>query len=277
MNSSRFKKLFAVAFFVVLLFSFVCLRQETGKVPVLNYHMVEDGLPSRISVSTQDFEEQMAYLHRRGYTSITPDQLLRHIKSGAPLPDKPVVITFDDGYADNFTNAYPIMQKYGFTGTIFVISDFVENNPRYLTWKQIKELHDHGFVIGSHTLSHVPLTNLSEQEAVHQLVKSREGIEWRLNTPVRYFAYPTGAFNQNIEGIVARSGYSAAFTVDFGRVSAESDVYAFERIPIFKSRLSLLNFYLRMEATPVAGLIQDVKRKVVSALGLRRHDDDGMN
>ena len=274
MNKSLFKKLVAAVFCALLLLGFFSLQRETGKVPVLNYHMVEDGLASRISVSTQDFDEQMAYLHRRGYTSITPEQLLQHVKSGAPLPDKPVLITFDDGYADNFTNAYPIMQKYGFTGTIFVITDFVENNPRYLTWRQIKELHDHGFVIGSHTLSHVPLTSLSEQEAVHQLVKSREGVEWRLNTPVRYFAYPTGAFNQKTEGLVAQAGYAAAFTVDFGRVSAASDVYALERIPIFKSRLSLLNFYLRMEVTPVAGLIQDVKRKVVSALGLRRHDDE---
>ena len=274
MNKFSLKKFLAIVFVIAVFGVLVSCYRETAKVPVLNYHMVENGSSSRISVSTKDFEEQMDYLHRRGYISITPDQLMLHLKNGAPLPEKPVLITFDDGYADNFTNAYPIMQKNGFTGTIFVVTDFVERNPRYLTWQQIKELHSYGFVIGSHTLSHVPLTGMSQQEAAQQLVKSREGIEWRLNAPVRYFAYPTGAFNKEIETAVEQSGYLAAFTVNFGRVSAASDPYALERIPIFKSRFSLINFYLRMEATQVAGWIQRVKRGLVSSTGSRQHADN---
>jgi peptidoglycan/xylan/chitin deacetylase (PgdA/CDA1 family) len=245
---------------VLLLIAFAAFIHQERNIPVLNYHQVEDNVNNPLTLSNQEFEEQMAYLHRHGYNSITPDQLIMHLRTGAALPDKPVLITFDDGYRDNYMNAYPIMKKYGFTGTVFLITDLVGHNSWYLDWQQIRKMQQDGFIFGSHTLNHVSLTTLAPDEARRQLIKSREGIEWRLGTPVRYFAYPTGAYNKEIEELVKNSGYEAAFTVDFGRVSITSDGYALERIPIFKSRYTLYDFYFRLKFTFIAEKVKAVIR-----------------
>lgn len=250
--------LFIIFAFIVIASAVFSNQQDT--IPVLNYHLIEDNVRNPLALSNQDFEKQMAYLQEKGYSSITPDQLVAHLKAGAPLPDKPILITFDDGYRDNYVNAYPIMKKYGFTGTVFLITDVVGHDNWYLDWDQVREMHKGGFVFGSHTLSHVSLTAVTPDEAFHQLIRSKEGIEWRLDAPVKYFAYPTGTYSDEIQELVKKSGYEGAFTVDFGRVSLKSDVYALERIPIFKSRYTFYDFYLRLNCTVIVEQVKAVVR-----------------
>jgi peptidoglycan/xylan/chitin deacetylase (PgdA/CDA1 family) len=254
-----FKSIVGVFVTVIIIVLFVFINQGKN-IPVLNYHQVEDNVNNPLTLSKQEFAEQMAYLRRHGYNSITPDQLVKHIKNGVPLPDNPILITLDDGYRDNYTNAYPIMKKYGFTGTIFLITDVVGHNDWYLNWDQIREMQQGGFIFGSHTLNHVPLTTLTRDEARRQLVESKEAIEWRLHTPVTCFAYPTGAYNQEIEGLLRDSGYEAAFSVHFGRVGMKSEPYALERIPVFKSRYSFYDFYFRLNFTIVAEQLKSAIR-----------------
>lgn len=228
-------------------------------IPVLNYHEIEDHKNNPLALSIQDFDNQMAYLYSRGYTAITSDQLFDYLISGARLPAKPVLITFDDGYANNYTNAYPILKKYGFTASIFLISDVIGQNPWYMNWDQVREMQKQGFQFGSHTLSHVDLTQVSPEEAELQLVKSREGIEWRLDTQVKYFAYPGGAYNLHIKKLLEQANYRAAFSVKFGRVQKDSELLALERIPIFKSKWTFLDFYVRLNFTKAVGKLKAVK------------------
>ena len=115
---------------------FVRMASAPG-VPVLNYHQVEDKDGNPLTLWTDQFEAQMAYLAAEGYTTITIDEMMDAYEHGTPLPEKPVIITFDDGYADNYENAYPILKKYGFKATIFLIYDFTNTYPNYLTWDQI--------------------------------------------------------------------------------------------------------------------------------------------
>jgi peptidoglycan/xylan/chitin deacetylase (PgdA/CDA1 family) len=251
----------SLAICVVALAAVVFLMDRSHGVPVLNYHMVNDQTDNRLAVGTQEFAAQMDYLAKQGYTSITPDELLKYLQKGAPLPERAVLITFDDGYRDNYTNAFPIMQKYGFTATIFLITDYIDRDDWYMNWAEVQEMQQSGFVFGSHTLSHTPLTAVSVDEAEKQLRVSREVLEWRLAAPVTYIAYPTGAYNDAIKGMTERAGYHAAFTVDFGRVSQRDDAFALKRIPMFKSKMSLLNFYLRLELTPVANKLRSIKEK----------------
>ena len=233
---------------------------QSGDIPVLNYHRVADGDGNNpLTLSVPEFNEQMAYLNQHGYQSITPDDLLANLQDNAPLPDKPVLITFDDGYRDTYTNAYPILKKYGFTATVFLITDVVGHNDWYVNWQQVKEMHQAGFVIGSHTLRHVPLTTLSPAEALFQLQKSKEGIEWRLGVPVKYFAYPTGAYNAEVIELVKEAGYRAAFSVNFGRTGKTSNIYALERIPIFKARWSFVSFCFRLKLTPLAEITREMR------------------
>lgn len=233
--------------------------QNVADIPILNYHKI-DYLYHALSLSPQQFEEQMAYLHDQGFNTITPDQLMDHLNHGKPLPEKPILITFDDGYLDNYTNAYPIMKKYGFTGTIFVVTSFIGVDERFMNWGQVREMKKNGFVFGSHTVSHAALTKVTREQALEELTLSRKDMEKELGTKPRYFAYPTGAYNKQIEELVKQSGYKAAFTIRYGQAGVESNPYALERIPIFRGAQTFRSFFVRLNAAPILerfGLIRN--------------------
>ena len=219
-------------------------------VPVLNYHKV-DVLNHALSVSPQEFAKQMEYLYKNEYHTITPDQLMAYLKYGKQLPDKPIMITFDDGYLDNYTNAYPIMQKYGFTGTIFIVTNLVGHDPRFMNWDQVREMQQNGNVFGSHTVNHQSLTRLTNEQVMNELIQSRDEITQQLGKTPKYFAYPTGTYNPAIEKMVKTAGYKAAFTIEYGQVGADSDLYALERIPIFKGQKTFRSFFIRLNGAPI--------------------------
>ena len=219
-------------------------------VPILNYHKV-DTLNHALSVSSQEFEEQMEYLYKNQYTTITPDQLMSYLKHGKELPAKPIMITFDDGYLDNYTNAYPIMKKYGFTATIFIVTNQVGIDPNFMTWDQIREMQQNGIVFGSHTVHHKSLTSLKKEQIISELTQSRADIAEQLGSQPKYFAYPTGTYNSDIEEMVRLAGYKAAFTINYGQVGPDSDLYALERIPIFKGQKTFRSFFIRLNGAPL--------------------------
>lgn len=219
-------------------------------VPILNYHKV-DILNHALSVSPQEFDEQMEYLHKNGYHTITPDQLMAYLKYGKQLPDKPIMITLDDGYLDNYTNAYPIMKKYDFTATIFIITNLIGQDIRFMTWDQIREMQQYGIVFGSHTANHKSLTSLTKEQVATELSESRDEMVRQLGKAPKYFAYPTGTYNGEIEEMVRTAGYKAAFTIEYGQVGADSDLYLLQRIPIFKGQKTFRNFFIRLNGAPI--------------------------
>ena len=219
-------------------------------VPILNYHKV-DTLEHPLSLSPQEFEEQMEYLYKNGYHTITPDQLMAYLKNDKQLPEKPIMITFDDGYQDNYLNAYPIMKKYGFTATIFVVSNLVGHDVRFMNWDQVREMQQSGFVFGSHTVNHESLTSLTKEQVINELSESRLEIARQLGKPPKYFAYPTGTYTSEIEDMVRGAGYKAAFTIEYGLVGPDSNVYALERIPIFKGKKTFRSFFIRLNGAAI--------------------------
>jgi len=228
-------------------------------IPVLNYHKV-DNYYHALSIPPEEFEEQMAYLSQNGFTTITPDQLMAYLNYDKPLPEKPILITFDDGYLDNYTNAYPIMKKYGFTATIFLVTSKVGHEENFMTWDQVRAMQKDGFVFGSHTVSHAVLNKISHEQAMQELTDSRKELEQQLGVKTRYFAYPTGAYNLQSEEMVKQAGYRAAFTIRYGQAGAESNPYALERIPIFRGQHTFRSFFVRLNAAPVLerfGLIRN--------------------
>jgi peptidoglycan/xylan/chitin deacetylase (PgdA/CDA1 family) len=228
-------------------------------VPILNYHKVDDFYHS-LSIPPEEFEEQMKYLSENGFTTITPDQLMAYLNHDRELPENPILITFDDGYLDNFTNAYPIMKKYGFTATIFLVTNKVGHEGNFMTWDQVRTMQKDGFVFGSHTVSHAALTKVSREQGMMELTDSRKELEQQLGVKARYFAYPTGAYNRQIEDMVKQAGYKAAFTIRYGQAGTESNPYALERIPIFRGQHTFRSFFVRLNAAPVLerfGLIRN--------------------
>lgn len=225
-------------------------QKNDTKIVILNYHKIDD-VKIALSVAPADFDEQMSYLKAKGYHSITPDQLLDNLENGAPLPDKPLLITFDDGYLDNYTNAYPILKKYGFTATIFVVTDFLDREPQYITWAQARELTQAGFKIASHTMQHKSLVTLSDEEIKSELVGSAAALNYQLGKQSQYLAYPTGTYNLRIAAMLKEAGYRGAFTIKYGNVDKASNFFALERVPVFRTDNTFKSFYRRLQYIPI--------------------------
>lgn len=207
--------------------------ETTHQVPILMYHHVRvnpdpaDSIGARLSVDPEDFEAQMSFLARNGYRTISP----RDLDTLRPGQNRRVIITFDDGYADAYEEAYPILRRNGFTATIYVITDLVDCHG-HLTWEQIRELAADGMVIGSHTVGHPDLTAVSARELRKQLIDSRTRLELMLDKQVLDFAYPSGAFNSMVEAAVRHAGYKTAVTTRPGLCSPGQDRLALPRVRI---------------------------------------------
>lgn len=220
------------------------------KVLVLNYHKIDNRHHS-LAVRPVDFEAQLKYLSDHGYNSISPEELYAGLAGEGTLPENPVLITFDDGYRDNYTNAFPLLKKYNFKATIFVVTSFLGKKSGYLTWEQAREMEKEGISIQSHTVSHRPMTDLSDEELRTELVESKKKAEEELGHPVEFIAYPTGTYNLHIAEMVKEAGYKGAFTIKYGNVDEASNIYALERVPIFHTEHTNRDFLERIRYTPI--------------------------
>lgn len=225
---------------------------ENGtKVLILNYHKIDNTFIS-LAVRPDDFDTQMKYLSENGYHTISPDELYDSLAGTGELPDNPVMITFDDGYEDNYVNAYPILKKYGFKATIFVVTSFLDKNKKgYMSWDQAREMDANGISIQSHTVDHKSMTDLTDDQLRMELVDSKKKAEKELGHPVNYMAYPTGTYNLHIAQMVKEAGYKAAFTIKYGNVDKASNIYALERVPIFHTEQTNKDFMERIRYTPI--------------------------
>jgi peptidoglycan/xylan/chitin deacetylase (PgdA/CDA1 family) len=215
--------------------------------PILAYHHVREGaLPSdRETVSPQDFEKQMAYIHQHGYRVLRLEELAAMIEQNKPFPRHSVVLTFDDGYEDNYHFAYPILQKYGFPATIFMISDVVGTSG-FLTWDQTKEMLSRGITVGAHTRRHRYLPDLTPEEQSDEIEGSKRILGKALGQPIEFFAYPVGGFNETIQALVKRAGYRAACTTNRGRDKRNRNVWELNRISMRSNNTQSLVLWAKL-------------------------------
>lgn len=227
------KRLLLSIFFILMIFfvGFCIWIQDQYVVPILMYHRVSlaDEFPLG-TVSPKAFAKQMDFLKRHGYQVITVDDLVEGTKARKKFSHHTVVITFDDGYQDNYKNAFPILKKYHFPAAVFLISDYIGVNPNLLTWDQIKEMNQNGITFESHTRRHVYLPEVSEEKLKDEIRGSKHVIEEHLGKPVYYFAYPSGGFSEHIKSLVAMAGYKAAFSTNRGYDRYNIDLYELSRI-----------------------------------------------
>lgn len=246
---------------LLIVAGFIQIRTATG-IPVLNYHQVEpkDGNP--LTLWPEQFEAQMEYLAAEGYTTITIDEMMDALENGTSLPEKSVIITFDDGYADNYEYAYPILKKYGFKATIFLIYDFTNTYPNYLTWDQVAEMKTSGLIhFESHTMTHANLAELtSVDELRHEIADSHDLLSEKLGYDMHYIAYPGGRVNEEIERITSAAGYRGGFTVHYGLSTPAEGRYQMDRIPIFGANMhTLTRFKLRLAFAPLIAPLEDLR------------------
>lgn len=202
---------------------------SAASVPVLYYHSILYEAGNELRMPPEQFAEQMKYLADHGYHVITLDQLYNAFYGKSTLPDKPVVITFDDGYRDNFTNAFPVMQKYHFPGTVFMVSSYIGGDG-FLTADQLKQLQAAGWTIGGHTENHVNLGAASRSVIATELTHSRRTLENLLGRSLKYIAYPYGGYNADAVAMVQDDGYLMAFTTERGWTSAGLNRFLLPRV-----------------------------------------------
>jgi len=207
------------------------------KLPTLMYHHIEDLTLAKklrrsgLAVSPANFESQMNYLVTHGYQTPDATTLVNFFQSGAAIPAKSVLISFDDGYDDFYTTAFPILKKYNLKSILFMPTGLV-GNPGYLTWDQIQEMQSSGLVLfANHSWSHKPMNAKDSEVEMEITTADRELSERGLNNP-KIFAYPYGSVGQYAQKLLGRLGYSVAFTTHSGTVLCKQMALTLPRVRI---------------------------------------------
>ena len=255
---------FFIAILILLGFAVFAFYSKPSGIPVLNYHQINDVDENMLTVSTAEFETQMVWLEENGYKTITVSELLDALEGKGSLPERPVLITFDDGYIDNYQCAFPILKQHNMRACIFLISEYVSLYPNYLTWEQLAEMQLSGIEFGSHTVDHNVLTELSPNSVNHELADSKSLLEKRLGRRIDVLAYPCGFTNEYIKSRVNATGYRAAFTVNLGNVHPSDDPYALNRVPIFGALPhTMFRFEARMRCPCLAAWLENLQKDLI--------------
>lgn len=208
------------------------------KIPILYYHYVgnnpnpADLQRNALSISPDKFEEEMKYLKDNGYVTVTFDTLYAALKKQTKLPDKAIILTFDDGYIDFYYNAYNILRKYGFSAVLFIPTGLV-GKPAYLTWDMIREMHASGLIyFGAHSVHHYQLTSLSSEQAFYEIEESKKVLQDNLGVPINFMAYPYGSTNDNVINLVKKAGYVGAIGTWRSEIESEGTIFNMPRLRV---------------------------------------------
>lgn len=208
------------------------------RVPILMYHYIgnnpnpEDKVRDSISTSPDKFEEQMKYLKDNGFNTISLDTLYPALRGQITLPSKSMILTFDDGYADFYLNAYPILLKYGLHATVFIPTNLM-NQGYYLSWIQIREMASSGLItFGSHGMNHYHLISVSSQTAQTEITQSKKILQEILGVPINFMAYPFGAVNENIISLTKKAGYMGALGTWANMIQSEGTIFNMPRMRV---------------------------------------------
>ena len=214
------------------------IKYQKG-IAVLMYHSIGyNGVT--FTVKPEEFDQQMKYLADNYYSVISFEKLVNIVSQKTDIPEKTVVLTFDDGYRDFYEFAWPILKKYRFPATVFVSAGLVSQKLMtsekidlpILTWDQLKKLHNSGVDIQSHGLNHNKLDQLSEAEIEYEIVKSKKLLETKLHKKCYYFAYPKGRFNKQVVELLKQNGFKAARSLKGGLVNKKSNLFDLEKMSV---------------------------------------------
>ena len=217
--------------------------------PVLMYHSISENLFGKshpyyqINTTPEVFAQQMRWLRNHGYRTLDTTELLKGLENREDL-SKAVVITFDDGYRDFYSDALAVMKQCGFSATIYLATDRIQDKPfrfdgvEYLTWQEVRELQKEGIRFGSHTVTHPDMRSLGPEQIEYELCCSKETIEDKLGTAVESFAYPFAfpeqdkIFTHFLEDVLANCGFENGVCTILGRASLGQNKYFLPRIPV---------------------------------------------
>ncbi|MBD2578570.1 glycosyltransferase [Oscillatoria sp. FACHB-1406] len=234
----------------------------TEKLPVLMYHRVAptgSAATARWRVTPEVFEEQLRYLRDAGFYSVSWEAWQAAADARRALPGRAIAITFDDGYQDFFEYAWPLLKKYGFTATVFIVAERAGDSNRWdsaygedlplMGWSEIRQLREQGVIFGSHSATHQPLTALSVAEVVKEAARSRTIISRELGEAINTFAYPYGDFDPVVEHLIGACGYTFGLSCRSGACRFQDSLLAIPRIEVMGSD-SFQEFVAKIGAPP---------------------------
>lgn len=214
------------------------LKEGELLVPIFVYHFVgretleRNGQSlSRFNVTASEFEAQLALLQALGYHSVTISEIAAALEGQGTLPERPIALTFDDGWKEQYEIAFPILQKYGMRATFFVTTSLI-GNPRFMTWEQLAELRDAGMEIASHGRKHTSLVDADHKEAWREIARSKEKLETELGITVVSFAYPFGGYRRGLPALLERAGYRVAVGMGASPIQRPESRYYLRRTEI---------------------------------------------
>lgn len=233
---------------------FLFFRSYSNKAAILMYHSVGEN-DLFFNVQLKNFIKQMDYLKKNKFNVVNLDQLIEWIEKKQKIPKKTVVLTFDDGYQDNYFNVLPILKKYNFSATIFLavnligqkIGDSEKIVLDMLNWLQIKEMHQLGLIdFQPHSMNHPELSHLNLEEAKKEINRSKISIQEKLNKKCNFFAYPRGNFNEETVSILKELNFSVGLTINGGLVSKKNNLFKLPRQSI-NSKTSMEEFKTKLK------------------------------
>jgi peptidoglycan/xylan/chitin deacetylase (PgdA/CDA1 family) len=249
------------------------IKNMAQSFPILTFHAVDDR-PSVISFPPALFARGMALLHDKGYRTLSLTELSDSLRGQIPPPERSVVITFDDGYRSVYEHAFPVLQRYGMTGTVFLATGNGKTRRlpsmegrSMLSWHEIKDMHRNGITFGGHTLTHPDLTHLRSGLLENEVVGGKQIIEEALGTPVQTFAYPFGLYNDCCRALVSRH-FVCACSDQLGLVHANTDIYAMERVDAYYLRTEKLLRLISSALLPLYVKARSVPRRIRRAVRL---------
>ena len=243
-------------------------KADKNGLTILTYHSISNEIEPDETVTPEEFERHLQYIEEN-YKVISLEEAIEYLQTDIEKVSGSIVITFDDGYSDNYYNAYPLLKKHNFPATIFLITGFIKNNvSKYLSPSQIHEMKNNNISFGAHTISHRILASLTNEEVVREIRGSKDMLELQLEQRINFFAYPVGTrvdFNDEIVEIVKACKYSCACSNMYGMNGKNADIFALKRIGIettdnffiFKKKL---NGTLNIMSFKDTGFFQRLKR-----------------
>ncbi|MCW4644234.1 polysaccharide deacetylase family protein [Bacillus safensis] len=204
-------------------------QKEPVELPILMYHSISSGNSLRVPKS--EFASHMKWLKENDYVTLSPEEVYRVFTTNSMPSKKSVLITFDDGYTDNYTKAFPILKQYGMKATIFMIEQSI-GRPNHLTDEQMDEMMAHGISIESHTIHHLELNRLSKQQQEEELKGSKTFFDQQFSQRTRMVSYPVGRYNEETLKLAKEAGYQMAVTTEPGHAKKEQGMMSLHRVRI---------------------------------------------
>ena len=236
-------------------------------IPVLEYHSITYEKGNPICIPIKKFKEQMKYLKDNGYYTLSLTNLYGYLMNNTPIPKKSVVLTFDDGYENNYTAMFPVLKKYNFRATIFVITGNVDKYRKFLKSKQLYEMDSSNIDIESHTVNHDNLALLSKNKQLKTVINSKKYLEKTLDKQIYFFAYPFGGYNKSAIESLKEAHYKMAFTTVDGWSSKQNGILSLHRVwvgpldstSVFQNKISNPNYFIDHK-------VDIIKHKIISEI-----------